>query len=161
MNRFAEGEALEERWGTVEHGSHTIVGSKPENPPQWISLCVVIDEDRVLLIQDKAHPFDWELPGGKAIEGESPEETARREIREETSLEVEIVDLLKLETLKLDYGDGVLSILQPIFVATRRGGYLNLTEDSITDARWFFDLPQNMEFRDEIESYMNSLRADI
>ena len=151
-------ETLEERWGSVERGIHTITGSKPENPPRWISLCIVIDdENRVLLIQDEAHPFDWELPGGKAQDGETPEETARREVEEETNLKVGVVDLLKLETLELDYGDVALSIPQPIFVATQRGGYLRLREDSITDARWFSELPRNAVFRDEIESYIDSL----
>ena len=34
--------------------------------------------------------FDWVLPGGNAEAGESPVETALREVREETGLEVEL-----------------------------------------------------------------------
>lgn len=69
--------------------------------------CAVIrnDEDSVLIVQrgEKTdHPFMWEFPGGKVREGESFEDCILREIDEELSLDIIIVDTLK--TVEYDYG---------------------------------------------------------
>jgi 8-oxo-dGTP diphosphatase len=45
---------------------------------------------RVLLVRRAYPPFDWVLPGGNAEAGESPNETAIREVREETGIDVEL-----------------------------------------------------------------------
>jgi 8-oxo-dGTP diphosphatase len=51
---------------------------------------VVITNDvgEVLLVRRTYPPFDWVLPGGLAEDNESPTETALREVREETGLEL-------------------------------------------------------------------------
>lgn len=46
------------------------------------------DQGRVLLVKHSYGRYNWELPGGGAEEGESIAETATREVREETGLEV-------------------------------------------------------------------------
>jgi len=45
---------------------------------------------RVLLLRRAYPPFDWVLPGGNAEAGESPVETATREVEEETGVKVEL-----------------------------------------------------------------------
>lgn len=54
--------------------------------------CVIFTpaKDKVLLIKRRDIPV-WVLPGGGIDEGETPEEAAVREAKEETGLEVEIV----------------------------------------------------------------------
>src|SRR5215203_5156994 len=53
--------------------------------------CALFDgEGRILLVRHTYGRLNWELPGGGSDPGESPDETAVREIREETSLDVEI-----------------------------------------------------------------------
>ena len=57
---------------------------------------VAIDEQgRILLIRQYRHPMGrpvWEIPAGRMdVDGESPEETARRELREETDTAAEDV----------------------------------------------------------------------
>jgi 8-oxo-dGTP diphosphatase len=50
---------------------------------------VIFDGDgQVLLVKHSYGRLNWELPGGGAEEHESLEETARREVREETGLRV-------------------------------------------------------------------------
>ncbi|AHE99131.1 NUDIX domain-containing protein [Thioalkalivibrio paradoxus] len=51
---------------------------------------------RVLLIERRNPPFGWALPGGFVDEGETVEQAARREAREETALEVRLECLLGL-----------------------------------------------------------------
>jgi len=48
---------------------------------------------QVLLVQRDSPRF-WELPGGRMAPGETTEETVLREVREETGVQVEIVELL-------------------------------------------------------------------
>jgi 8-oxo-dGTP pyrophosphatase MutT (NUDIX family) len=50
---------------------------------------VIVDEGgRVLLVKHTYGRRNWELPGGQTEPGESAEETALREVREETGLRV-------------------------------------------------------------------------
>ena len=63
-------------------------------PPTVIAMggaCALFDDDgRVLLVRHTYGRLNWELPGGGAEPGESPDETAIREVREEIGLEVAI-----------------------------------------------------------------------
>jgi 8-oxo-dGTP diphosphatase len=52
---------------------------------------VIVDRDgRVLLVKHNYGAHNWEIPGGGAEPGESIEETARREAREEVGVSLEI-----------------------------------------------------------------------
>lgn len=63
---------------------------------EWVrkatgSAVVITDpSERVLLVRRAYPPFDWVLPGGNAEAGESPVETATREVKEETGLDLEL-----------------------------------------------------------------------
>jgi 8-oxo-dGTP diphosphatase len=63
-------------------------------PPSVIAMggaCAIFDlRGRVLLVRHTYGRLNWELPGGGAEPGESPDETAIREVHEETGLDVEI-----------------------------------------------------------------------
>ena len=65
-----------------------------------VALCPVVQQGALhLLITRRAaslrnHPGQWALPGGSRDPGESVEETARRELREETGVEVQPADVL-------------------------------------------------------------------
>ncbi len=50
--------------------------------------------DRFVLIERKNNPQGWAIPGGFVDYGETVEQAAVREAREETSLDVELVHLL-------------------------------------------------------------------
>jgi len=57
---------------------------------------VVLHRGRVLLVQRKRQPLkgEWSIPGGLVELGEELEQALRRELREETGLEVEPIDVL-------------------------------------------------------------------
>jgi 8-oxo-dGTP diphosphatase len=54
---------------------------------------IVDDHGSVLLVKQTYGRLNWELPGGAAEAGESPEETAVREVREEAGLDVAVLHL--------------------------------------------------------------------
>ena len=66
----------------------------PERPVVGVG-AVVLDGRKVLLIRRGAEPLkgQWSLPGGGLETGERLEDGLRREVREETGLEVSILGL--------------------------------------------------------------------
>jgi 8-oxo-dGTP diphosphatase len=53
--------------------------------------CAIFDSrGRVLLVHHTYGRLNWELPGGASEPGEAPDETAKRELLEETALTAEV-----------------------------------------------------------------------
>jgi NTP pyrophosphohydrolases including oxidative damage repair enzymes len=85
-----EGRVWDVRSDTVRYGDGEIVRQYVDHP--GAAAIVAMDEDeRVLLIQQYRHPIrhrDWEIPAGLLdVAGESPLESAVRELAEEADLE--------------------------------------------------------------------------
>jgi mutator protein MutT len=59
----------------IQHAGRVLIGQRPEGVP--LAGC-------------------WEFPGGKVLPGESPQQTAARECREETGLEIRLGPILSL-----------------------------------------------------------------
>ena len=61
------------------------------NPIPTVDIIIELEDKGIILIKRANEPFGWAIPGGFVDYGESVEDAARREAREETSLTVELL----------------------------------------------------------------------
>lgn len=86
------------------------IGTKPIIAPG--SAIIVLNEQNELLLQLRADTHDWGLPGGGMEVGDSFEETAQKELLEETGLIAEAFQLVGLASgkelyYKFPHGDEI------------------------------------------------------
>jgi 8-oxo-dGTP diphosphatase len=107
---------------------------------------IVIDKEtgtpRVLLVHRPSYD-DWSFPKGKLERGESIEEAALREVREETGLDCRITR--KLATLRYRYRRRNEGRLRPkavhYFLMERVRGAVRVAGEEVDRAEWFeFDV---------------------
>lgn len=99
-----------------------------------VTCAIIIHENKFLAVQrgpETDHPFQWEFPGGKISNNESAEESIRREIQEELSVEIEIIE--RLDAVEHDYGIKQIRLIP--FVCRLKNGELHLTEH--ISMKWF------------------------
>ena len=110
----------------------------PEKPLVGVGV-LIQDGDRYLLIKRAAEPDGglWSVPGGIVELGERAAEAAKREVMEETGLDVEIVEVLGVVD-KIVEGDGdriKFHFVIVDYLAHPVGGSLEASSDAL-DARW-------------------------
>jgi ADP-ribose pyrophosphatase YjhB (NUDIX family) len=99
---------------------------------------VVIDRGRVLLILRGTEPLkgEWSIPGGMLELGEELTAGVRRELKEETGLEVELVETLLAFDRIMREGERVKYHYVIIdYLCRRKRGRLRPASD-VVDARW-------------------------
>ena len=67
---------------------------RPRNPYPTVDIVIELPGDRIVLVERRNPPLGWAIPGGFVDYGESVEHAAVREAKEETGLDVRLVDLL-------------------------------------------------------------------
>ena len=91
---------------------------KYRNPFTTVDIIIEL-AGRILLIRRKNPPFGWALPGGFVDYGESLEAAARREAKEETSLDVTL--LFQLGAYSDPGRDPRQHTISVVFVAAAEG----------------------------------------
>lgn len=117
------------------------------------STIVVMNNKKEILFQNRSDTKEWGLPGGAMEVGESFEQTAERELFEETGLKAKIfkfVDILSGENLYFKYpnGDEVYNIIC-VFLAEGISGKLTMNDGESLDLKYFSinDLPSKLDER--------------
>lgn len=108
------------------------------NPAPTATAVVVDDEGRVLLGRRAVEPDKglWDLPGGFVDEGEHPLEALRRELMEETSLDIEPGEFLGVWMDRYGYDSPALSTLNLYWTARVLGGDQRPADD-VAELQWF------------------------
>ena len=113
--------------------------SEPENivvgRDNWMDVGVFVvvrdASSRFLLVKHNYGQKKWSLPGGKLEQAELVPVGAKREVQEETGLEVEIGELVGMFPLRLKRG------LVILFEAIKTGGILYPENGEISECRYW------------------------
>ena len=96
----------------------------------FVVACALIDKDRRVLIaqrpEGKGMAGLWEFPGGKMEQGERPEETLIRELKEELGIDVKEPCLAPLTFASFPYPD--FHLFMPLYVCRRWEGFVTAHE---------------------------------
>ena len=145
-----------------EYGEFPLHEETVENDPEYFAHGVELAEagwlgdagawvtdatDRALFIRHPEDPERWGIPGGTHERGETYEETARREIREETAVDCEITGIWKATRRTIVHEDGRdrrLHVLTVLFEgrAADTPDASAAADDEVLEARWFAEPPE-------------------
>jgi ADP-ribose pyrophosphatase YjhB (NUDIX family) len=89
------------------------------NPIPTVDIIIEIESKEIILIKRKNPPYGWAIPGGFVDYGESLEEAALREAKEETNLDVE--QLRQFHTYSDPQRDPRHHSISTVYVAKGRG----------------------------------------
>jgi ADP-ribose pyrophosphatase YjhB (NUDIX family) len=97
--------------------------ARPKNPFPTVDIIIEIKDENgnagFILIKRKNPPYGWALPGGFVDYGESLEEAAVREAKEETSLDIELVS--QFHTYSNPGRDPRFHTISTVFIARAEG----------------------------------------
>ncbi len=134
-----------------------------------IGTSVIIENNRgEILLQKRSDNYQWGLPGGSQEPNETLEESAVREVKEETNLDIDKNDLKFITILsgKSRYyiypnGDQVYNDTI-IFYINRYEGQIKIDDESL-DMRFFSltELPDNLFDREAIDVFLNYRLGEI
>lgn len=115
----------------------------------------IVNNEQIFLVFDKVRQ-EWQIPGGIQELDESVEETAIREIFEETNIKAQINNLISVYSdpkWSFSYPNGdslqIISFLFLLEVKEEEFGKIKIDETEITEYKWFSfsNLPENLNIQ--------------
>jgi 8-oxo-dGTP diphosphatase len=110
-------------------------GKEHRNPLPTTDAIIAGPDGRIVLILRKNEPRGWALPGGFVDYGEEIGKACRREAKEETGLEVELV--AQLFTYSDPRRDARKHTMSTVYACRVGAGAEPKGADDAVDARWF------------------------
>ena len=114
---------------------------------------VVDDDGRILLTREARAPETWILPGGGQEPGESFEETANRELREEAGVDIAVTGVWRADRKRFVHREDPERrgyLLELFFTAEPVGGEAGVYperwddgNEEVLEARWFDSVPDD------------------
>lgn len=94
-----------------------------------IEVCcaVIVKGSKMLAVQrgpKSSYPWKWEFPGGKSDPYETPDQCIVREIKEELTIRIGVIN--QLAAVEFDYGNKQICLIP--FICQILSGEINLTE---------------------------------
>jgi len=109
---------------------------------------VRLARDGELLLVSTRGEHGWDVPGGAMEPGESVDETAKREVREETGIECRLGPALATNRFQFELADGEGPLLEGLWVyfdGEPVGGTLDPQDAELADASWFAEPPAELD----------------
>lgn len=99
------------------------------------SAIIILNDNQEVLLQYRSDTYDWGVPGGAMELGETTEETARRELLEETGLTAKIMQFLGVLSGKEVYfrypnGDEIFNVIH-LYQGHHVSGELRLDHEGL------------------------------
>lgn len=120
-----------------------------------VAFALIVDEaGRLLIVRNDDDR--WDLPGGKVEAGETLEQALKREVKEETGLDIEIEGLYSVRELFRKKKEEHMLIFT--FLASKTGGKLSVQDpdQEVQEAKWVdWSLAGEL-----VPNFLTKLRAD-
>jgi 8-oxo-dGTP diphosphatase len=96
---------------------------------------ILIEDGKILLVRRGREPFkgEWAMPGGRIEDDETAEQCLKREMKEETGLDVEPLTLIGIYS---DPKRDPRGIIAAAYLVRRTGGELKAGDDA-AETGWF------------------------
>ena len=104
--------------------------------PRIGSDAAIFDSSGKILLLKRSDDETWCLPCGLVDAGESPEQAAIREAREETGLEVKILELVGIYTRLPSIQWGLFTIVSTVYLCEVTGGALQNSHEDLGLQYW-------------------------
>lgn len=121
--------------------------------------CIVMNEKKEILLvhHNKEH---WDLPKGHVEEGETEEQTAAREVKEETNIDVEINNRYRYTTKYSPKEDVMKEVIY--FLAKSISENKKAQLEEVSEVKWFeFEDAINKITYDNSREVLTKLKEDL
>jgi len=130
-----------------------------QNPIPTVDIIIEVESKGIVLIKRKNPPYGWAIPGGFVDYGESLEEAALREAKEETNLDVQF--LRQFHTYSAPNRDPRHHSISTVFIAKAKG--IPKAKDDAFEIGIFnaSNLPEEIAFdhREILRDYFSLVRG--
>ncbi|MFB6099683.1 MAG: NUDIX hydrolase [Candidatus Nanohalobium sp.] len=148
--RYEDFQVGENTWEVSEEGFETELENFRNGGYGGAGIWLTNNTGQVLLVKNKSDD-SWGDPGGHHEDGESFEETAKRETEEEAGVKAEITGIETVDKVKLQHRDDEDKHIYNLLVVFRGkhvSGEPEPQQSEIEEVKWWSEHPENLLYED-------------